>query len=149
MAVAMHRNCKPIASQFEGLLSVGLKAVLAAPNADHDLDRGGTWEVRCFNKTLRLAPSSMQGTGRGFSPDGFLDKVGSVRGFILGDVSAFPLVRYWVVPSSFVARWWQEELLGKNASISRTRALELVEKAVAHGFRETPTVAASAVALNV
>jgi hypothetical protein len=96
------------------------------------LDRNGKlWEVRSItNGGLYFTPSNQVGKGRTFQLEGFLDKLNEIEGYILCDIVAFPKIPFWAIPKDTVKKWWDAGLLGKNASISHKRALELINKTI-------------------
>lgn len=96
------------------------------------LDRGGRlWEVRSITKGgMYFTPSNMVGKGRTFQLKGFLEKMKAIEGYILCDIVAFPKIPFWAIPKETVQKWWKDGLLGKNASISHKKALELINKTI-------------------
>lgn len=97
--------------------------------ASYDLKErtGERWEVRTVTKGgVFLCPSHMVGAGRKFELKGWLDKVASVKGFILVDVDLFPQCRYWAIMSEDVLSWWDRGLLGKTTSVSRKSILSMI-----------------------
>jgi hypothetical protein len=89
---------------------------------------GGKWEVRSITRQgVYFNPSNQVGSGRKFNEDGFQLKMSGIKGFILSDIVAFPLVDVFVVPVQNVLRWHRACLLGANAKVSRDKFLrELV-----------------------
>lgn len=108
-----------------------LKGKLAASEgADHDLTdaSGDKWEVRSMTRGgVYFCPSYMVGSGRSFEPDGFLAKLGGIKGYILADVETFPDVPIYVVAAAEVRAWWQARQLGATTQISRVKALTLLQ----------------------
>lgn len=89
---------------------------------------GRKWEVRSISPTRTyFCPSYMVGSGRSFEEEGFLQKIGQISGYILADISGFPNVPFWVVPSSTVLEWWKSGQLGAGTTISRMKLLLLLE----------------------
>jgi hypothetical protein len=85
----------------------------------------GKWEVRSITKQgVYFNPSNQVGSGRAFNEEGFLKKLGNLKGFILADIVEFPKVKVFVVPSKDIRNWYSAKLLGKNAKISRKVFLE-------------------------
>ncbi|MBU2638209.1 MAG: hypothetical protein KJ955_04500 [Nanoarchaeota archaeon] len=90
---------------------------------------GNKWEVRSISKDgVYFCPSYMVGSGRAFEEVGFLNKMEKIKGYILSDITQFPDIPFWIVPKELVQGWWNEEKLGKNCKISRTKALQLLEQ---------------------
>ena len=89
--------------------------------------RGGKWEVRSITKGgIYFTPSGQVGKGRKFNRKEFLNKIKEIKGYIVCDVVPFPNVPFWVISSEDVSRWWRKRLLGKNAKVSRKKALNLI-----------------------
>lgn len=81
---------------------------------------GGLWEVRSITGGgVYFTPSSQVGSGRAFAEAGFLAKLSTIRGFILSDIVDFPVVDVFVVPMSYVRRWYDQRELGASAKVSR------------------------------
>jgi hypothetical protein len=55
-------------------------------------------------------------------------KLKEIKGYILADITAFPDVPIWIVPSTAVLIWWQEQSLGTTSKISRRNALKLLQE---------------------
>ena len=108
-----------------------LKGRLAdSEGADHDLTdvNGDKWEVRSITRGgVYFCPSYMVGSGRSFEPDGFLAKLGGIKGYILADVETFPDVPIYVVAAAEVSAWWQARQLGSTTKVSRAKALTLLQ----------------------
>lgn len=90
---------------------------------------GGLWEVRGITDKVSFAPSSMMGKGRKFDEEAFLDRLETLKGYLLADVDSFPHVPCWMVPASYVACWYIKRKLGKTASAGRKKILALLDKA--------------------
>ena len=91
--------------------------------------KGGKWEVRSITKGgIYFTPSGHVGKGRKFNKKEFLNKIKEIEGYIVCDVTSFPNVPFWVISYKDVAKWWKKSLLGKNANISRKKALNLIKK---------------------
>lgn len=89
---------------------------------------GGKWEVRCITKYgINFCPSKMIGSGRHFEEKGFLEKLHEIKGYFVADIILFPNVPYWKILSETVLEWWKNKKIGKNAKISRKKALNLIE----------------------
>lgn len=85
------------------------------------------WEVRSITKRgIYFCPSYMVGSGRRFEIRGFLRKLDDLEGFIVSDVESFPDIRFWMVTSALVRRWWDEGKLGSNTKVTREAALNLL-----------------------
>lgn len=90
--------------------------------AGYDLQSptGGLWEVRSITRGgVYFNPSAQVGSGRAFAEAGFITKLDAIEGFILADITAFPIVPVTVVPVSFVRQWWADRQIGTNARVSR------------------------------
>lgn len=88
---------------------------------------GGKWEVRSISKGgIYFCPSYMVGSGRSFNEAGFQSKISEIRGYIVADIESFPNIPFWIISSDQVLKWWEERRLGTTTSISRKKALELL-----------------------
>lgn len=88
---------------------------------------GGKWEVRSISKGgIYFCPSYMVGSGRSFNEAGFQSKISEIRGYIVADIESFPNIPFWIISSDQVLKWWDERRLGTTTSISRKKALELL-----------------------
>jgi len=88
---------------------------------------GGKWEVRSISKGgIYFCPSYMVGSGRSFNEAGFQSKISEIRGYIVADIESFPNIPFWIISSDQVLKWWDEGRLGTTTSISRKKALELL-----------------------
>lgn len=88
---------------------------------------GGKWEVRSISKGgIYFCPSYMVGSGRSFNEAGFQSKISEIRGYIVADIESFPNRPFWIISSDQVLKWWDERRLGTTTSISRKKALELL-----------------------
>lgn len=95
--------------------------------ASHDLrdPEGELWEVRSITRGgVYFNPSNQVGSGRRFEEGGFLNKLNSIRGYILTDIVQFPSVEIFVVPVEHVRRWYESGLLGMNARVTRNIFLD-------------------------
>ena len=101
-----------------------LKGQLAeSEGADYD-----KWEVRSITRGgVYFCPSYMVGSGRSFETNGFLAKLGGIKGYILADVETFPDVPFYVVSATEVGAWWQARQLGSTTKVSRVKALKLLQ----------------------
>ena len=94
--------------------------------AGHDLidPQNGKWEVRSITKSgVYFTPSYQVGSGRSFDEAGFVDKLNSIKGYILSDITVFPAVEVYVVPVANVVRWHDQFRLGMNARVTRRKFL--------------------------
>jgi len=55
-----------------------------------------------------------------------------IKGFILSDIVAFPVVEVYVVPVKNVLRWHQARVLGANAKVSREKFLRDMVRDIQH-----------------
>jgi len=91
-----------------------------------DVD-GGNWEVRSLTKRgIYFCPSYMVGSGRRFDEFGFLSKLDNIEGYFVTDITRFPEMPYWIIPSEIVKQWWQNGELGGGSKISRRKFLDMV-----------------------
>jgi hypothetical protein len=80
---------------------------------------GYRWEVRSVTKQgVYFNPSNQVGSGRVFDETEFLNKLHSVSGFILADITKFPKVPVFKFPVCYVFEWHKRRLLGSNAKVS-------------------------------
>lgn len=87
------------------------------------------WEVRSITKGgIYFSPSYMVGSGRSFEESGFLRKLEDLKGFIISDVESFPDIRFWIITSGQIKRWWNDGVLGTTTKISREKALSLLNR---------------------
>lgn len=83
---------------------------------------GDCWEVRSITRGgVYFNPSAQVGKGRMFAEEGFLAKLDGISGFILSDITLFPIIPVTVVPVEFVRRWYHNGEIGQNAKVSRAR----------------------------
>jgi len=91
--------------------------------------QGGKWEVRSISGGgVYFCPSYMVGSGRSFDEGGFLRKLSELKGYIVSDIELFPNIRFWVVTSEQVRKWWDAGKLGTTTKITRQRALKLLSE---------------------
>jgi len=89
---------------------------------------GKKWEVRSLtNSGIYFCPSSMVGSKRSFDEEGFFNKVNSIEGYIVTDITQFPNVPVYKVSNSQVLKWYGTGKLGTNTKISYKNALEKLE----------------------
>jgi hypothetical protein len=113
--------------------------------AGYDLvdDRGAKWEVRSVSKSIYFCPSFMVGSGRKFEERGFFTKLDAIGGYICSDITLFPRVPVFVVPSKLIRRLYQSGQLGTTTLINRERFYarivpELEAANRAEGSKELP-----------
>ncbi|HYF08050.1 MAG TPA: hypothetical protein VD970_10540 [Acetobacteraceae bacterium] len=110
-------------------------ALAPSEGAGYDLrdPEGGLWEVRSIGRGgVYFTPSNQVGSGRSYEEEGFLAKLGLVKGFILADITEFPVVECYRLESSLVRRWHREGKLGPSARISRA-AFQALQKDIPRG----------------
>tara|TARA_B100000945_G_scaffold22511_1_gene15996 strand:+ start:135 stop:608 length:474 start_codon:yes stop_codon:yes gene_type:complete len=87
----------------------------------------GYWEVRSLTKGgIYFCPSYMVGSGRSFNESGFLDKLNSLKGYFVTDITNFPEMPYWIIPYHLVQKWWFNGQLGRTTKINRTAFFNLI-----------------------
>lgn len=92
---------------------------------------GCKWEVRSITKGgVYFCPSNMKGSGRSFNEDGFLRKLNEIKGYVLADLIRFPEIPFWYISADAVLTWWDAGRLGTTTTISRKRALSLIESSM-------------------
>ena len=90
-------------------------------------EQGNRWEIRSITaRGVHFRPSAMTGSGRKFKEAGFLQKLNSIQGYILGDIQEFPVVPIWFVSVDTVQKWYKEKLLGKTATSARKKIRKLI-----------------------
>lgn len=104
----------------------------ASEGAGYDLidEAGQCWEVRSVSKNIYFCPSYMVGSGRRFEEGGFFEKLDSIGGYLCSDITLFPDVPVFVVPSPLIRRLYDTGQLGAGTSISRDRFYSLVVPAL-------------------
>lgn len=94
----------------------------------HKRGRKHKSEVRCLtNHGVRFTPSGSVGSGRGFDEQALEEKLDLVAGYYVADITPYPEVDLFTVPSDQVRAWYRAGKLGKNAELSRQRARDLLE----------------------
>lgn len=103
-------------------------------------DRNGyRWEVRSLtNSGIYFCPSSMVGSGRKFEEEGFLNKLNSIAGYIITDITKFPNVPVYRVASSQVLDWYRKGELGAGTKISYKNAIDKLEDGFAEALPHPP-----------
>jgi hypothetical protein len=93
----------------------------ASEGAGYDLldEVGGKWEVRSISKNIYFCPSYMVGSGRKFAQDGFFAKLDAIGGYICSDITTFPKVPVYIVPSDLIRALYLDGQLGPSTLISR------------------------------
>ncbi len=76
-----------------------------------------------------FCPSYMVGSGRSFEEAGFLRKLDEASGYVISDITAFPRIPVWTVPTATVRSWWLSGRLDTSTKVSRENALRLIETA--------------------
>ena len=90
-------------------------------------EHGNKWEIRSISKGgIYFCPSYMVGSGRHFEKAGFLAKLDEIEGYVVADITAFPDVPCWKIPSDVVRAWWNENKLGTTTKITRDTAFRLI-----------------------
>jgi hypothetical protein len=104
----------------------------ASEGAGYDLvdDTGQCWEVRSVSKNIYFCPSYMVGSGRRFEERGFFQKLDSIGGYLCSDITLFPDVPVFVVPSPLIRQLYDAGRLGAGTSISRERFYTLIVPAL-------------------
>ena len=106
-------------------------ALAESEGAGYDLvdQNGRLWEVRSITRGgVYFSPSKDVGSGRSYTEKGFQDKIKSLAGYVLCDIESFPRIPFWIIPATQVVEWKKAGLLGTQARVSRTKALELLRK---------------------
>lgn len=89
---------------------------------------GNKWEVRCVTDTgTYFCPSSMIGVGRVFDEIGFIDKLKEIKGYILADITKFPLVEYWSTTSDEVMDLYLNKRIHHTTKVGRQRVIDLTK----------------------
>jgi hypothetical protein len=89
---------------------------------------GGKWEVRCVTDTgTYFCPSSMIGAGRFFDEKGFLSKLEGIKGYILADITKFPLVEYWSTTSYEIIDLYVNKRIHHTTKVGRQRVIDLTK----------------------
>lgn len=101
----------------------------ASKNATYDArDKKDMWEIRTLTaRGVSFVPSIDIGGGRSFNKIRFEQKLQDVAGFIVCDISTFPDVPYWSIPSRIIIRWHHHEIL-KKGKFSYKKAMEQIKK---------------------
>ena len=101
---------------------------------DIETSDGSHHEVRGITKYgISFASSKNIGTGRAFNEGDFLDKLESVKSFILVDVTRNSIdgvksAPVFLIDKWTVLKWWEDGDLGPIAKISYKKIIKLLEK---------------------
>lgn len=88
---------------------------------------GGKWEVRSITKSgTFFSPSIDVGGKREFNEENLLNKIKNLAGYILCDVTQFPEVKIYEIPSNTVIKWFKNRDIGKNASPALKKIQRLI-----------------------
>ena len=86
------------------------------------------WEVRCVtDQGTYFCPSSMIGAGRYFDEEGFLNKLKEIKGYILADITKFPLVEYWSTTSDEIMDLYVNKRIHHTTKVGRQRVIDLTK----------------------
>jgi len=72
----------------------------------------------------------MVGSGRRFEERGFFEKLDSIGGYLCSDITLFPDVPVFVVPSLLIRQLYDAGKLGAGTSISRERFYTIIVPAL-------------------
>ena len=99
----------------------------APRNATCDVyDETGKWEIRTITKHgVRFTPSIDIGGGREINKVRLEQKLQDVQGYILCDITTFPVVRYWSIPSRVIVRWHHRDIM-KRGRLGYKKAIRLI-----------------------
>jgi len=77
------------------------------------------WMVVCLTKHgVSFAPSKMKGVGRKFNAEDWAHGLGRIKGFVVCDITEFPLVEIYHVSSEEVLKAYLNGLTSRKASMS-------------------------------
>jgi hypothetical protein len=82
---------------------------------------GEKWEMRSISSGTYFCPSYMVGSGRSFQEAGFLTKLDAIGGYICADITLFPDVPVFAVPSDLIRKLYHAGRLGAGTRISRAQ----------------------------
>lgn len=96
--------------------------------AGYDLvdENGAKWEVRSVSKDIYFCPSYMVGSGRRFEEAGFIEKLDAIGGYICSDITRFPDIPIFMVPSELIRGLYHAGRLGAGTKISRDRFYAMI-----------------------
>ncbi|MDA7943134.1 MAG: hypothetical protein MPJ06_03905 [Nitrosopumilus sp.] len=111
----------------KGILRKNPMLKAAPENMIYDVQNGEErWEVRTITSNgINFRPSVDIGAGRKFNKTRFEQKLQCVTGFIVCDVSTFPVVPYWSILSRIIAEWHHEKTISKGKT-SYKKAIRLI-----------------------
>lgn len=76
-------------------------------------------EVRSLTNMVYFSPSAMRGAGRKFEEEGFLKRLSECSFFVVCNMNTFPIIKVWKISSDKIKTWYENGILGSNASLSR------------------------------
>lgn len=86
------------------------------------------WRLRILTDQLNVSDSRDRGTGRVFHEEAFKTSLRLFKQIVVADSSTFPLVNYWVLPSSFFEKLWDQGVISHSTgSLSRKTFLQAVQ----------------------
>lgn len=89
---------------------------------------GSKWEVRSVTDSgTYFCPSSMIGAGRSFDEEGFISKLEEIKGYILVDITKFPVVEYWSASSYEIIDLYVNKRIHYTTKVGRQRVIELTK----------------------
>jgi len=107
----------------------GGRATSEGAGYDVEDTNGGRWEVRSITKAgIYFCPSYMVGSGRSFNRAGFVGKLEKLKGYIVADVTEFPVIPFWIIEKEIILKWWKQKKLGKTTKVSKEKALNLIKE---------------------
>jgi hypothetical protein len=94
---------------------------------DIELVNGEKWEVRCMTERgVKFGPSKNIGGSRKFSERDFLLKLKSISGYAICDVTSFPSVQVYKIPSIEIHKLYKAGYLGSSASLSSAKKVKKI-----------------------
>jgi hypothetical protein len=84
------------------------------------------WEVRSLTKHVFFCPSGMVGQSRSFDEAGFRDKLDTIHGYVICDLTQFPAVPCWKVTAETIGELYDAGALGRDTKITRTTFFDVV-----------------------
>jgi hypothetical protein len=87
---------------------------------------GAGFDLLSVSKNIYFCPSYMVGSGRKFAEDGFFAKLDAIGGYICSDITTFPKVPVYVIPSDLIRRLYLAGKLGGTTAISRDRFYSVI-----------------------
>lgn len=108
-------------------LMPGKLAISERDPYDIELRNGEKWEVRCItSRGVKFGPSKNTGGSRKFSEKDFLHKLKSIAGYALCDVTNFPSVAIYKVPSNAILKLYKSGSLGLSASLTSAKRVKTI-----------------------